>query len=321
MADVVVFGASGFIGTRLVARLAGEGRRVRAYDLKPPRRRLDGVAYDVLDVRRPMNPSLAAGAEVIYNLAAVHQTPGHPPHEYYETNVLGALNGVALARAVDCPTIVFTSSISVYAPTEDIVTEDTAPDPASDYGRSKLMAEAIHRQWLETAAPSHRLVVVRPGVVFGPGEGGNYTRLAAALRRGAFAYPGRKTTIKSGGHVDELIAAIAFALSRSDREITFNYAYPCESTAEDIVRAFAEVAGFRSRIPTVPLPLLLAAASGFEAAAVLGVKTPIHRERVMKLVRSTRIAPGWLLRNGYEFSTDLRSALAQWRDETDGRFV
>lgn len=321
MADVVVFGASGFIGTRLVARLAGEGCRVRAYDLKPPRRRLDNVEYGVLDVRRPMDPTVAAGAQVIYNLAAVHQTPGHPAHEYYETNVFGALNAVALARSVDCPTIVFTSSISVYAPTEDLITEETPPNPASDYGRSKLMAEAVHRQWLEAAAPSHRLVVVRPGVVFGPGEGGNYTRLAGALRRGAFAYPGRKTTIKSGGHVDELIAAIAFALARPEREITFNYAYPRESTAEDIVQAFAEVAGFRSRVPTVPLGLLLAAAGAFEAASVVGLKTPIHRERVMKLVRSTRVAPGWLVRNGYAFSTDLRSALTQWRDETGGRFV
>jgi nucleoside-diphosphate-sugar epimerase len=321
MTDVVVFGASGFIGTRLVARLAGEGRRVRAYDLQAPRRRLGGVEYGVLDVRRPMAPAVAAGAQVIYNLAAVHQTPGHPAHEYYDTNVFGALNVAALARAIDCPTIVFTSSISVYAPTEDLVTEDTAPDPASDYGRSKLMAEGIHRQWLETAPPSHRLVVVRPGVVFGPGEGGNYTRLAGALRRGAFAYPGRRTTIKSGGHVDELISAIAFALSRPDREITFNYAYPQESTAEDIVRAFADVAGFRSRVPTVPLALLIAAAGVFEAAAAIGFKTPVHRARVMKLVRSTRIAPGWLLRNGYAFTTDLRSALAQWRDETGGRFV
>ena len=112
-----------------------------------------------------------------------------------------------------------------------------------------------------------------------------------ALRRGAFAYPGRRTTIKSGGHVDELVSAIAFALSRPEREITFNYAYPQESTAEDIVRTFGEVAGFRTKVPTVPLGLLLAAAGVFEAAAAVGLKTPIHRARVMKLVRSTRIAP------------------------------
>jgi len=320
MTVAVVLGASGFIGTRLVARLAGEGVTVRACDLAPPRRRIDGVDYAVIDVRKPIPVSVAAGAEVIYNLAAVHQTPGHDPEEYYETNVFGALNTVALARASGCPTIVFTSSISVYGPTEAVITEASPPAPASDYGRSKLMAEAIHRQWLETAAPSSRLVVVRPGVVFGPGEGGNYTRLARALRRGLFAYPGRKTTVKSGGHVDELLSAIAFALTKPDREITFNYAYPDESTTQDIVRAFADTAGFKARPMVAPIGLLLAAAGVFELGAAVGLKTPIHRERVMKLVRSTRIAPTWLTQNGYRFGTDLRRALEQWRDETDGRF-
>jgi nucleoside-diphosphate-sugar epimerase len=320
MTVAVVLGASGFIGTRLVARLAGEGLAVRAYDRAPPRRKVEGVQYGVLDVRQPIDPALGAGADVIYNLAAVHQTPGHEPHEYYETNVLGALNTVALARAVGCPIIVFTSSISVYGPTEQVVTEASPPAPASDYGRSKLMAEAIHRQWLQTSPPSHRLVVVRPGVVFGPGEGGNYTRLARMLRRGVFVYPGRRDTIKSGGHVDELLAALAFAISRPDREITFNYAYPDESTTADIVRVFGETAGFRAWSPTAPLPLLLAAAWIFERAAALGLKTPIHRERVMKLVRSTRIAPVWLLDNGYPFASDLKRALESWRDETIGRF-
>jgi nucleoside-diphosphate-sugar epimerase len=313
-------GASGFVGTRLVARLAGEGARVRAYDLAPPRRTLPGVEYGVLDVRRPIDPAAAAGAQVIYNLAAIHTTPGHPAHEYYETNVFGALNTVALARAIDCPTIVFTSSISIYGPTEDLVTEASPPAPTTHYGRSKLMAEQIHRQWLAAVPQSNRLVVVRPGVIFGPGERGNYTRLARALRRGGFAYPGRKTTIKSGGHVDELLSTFAFALARPEREITFNFAYPDESTTEDIVRVFSEVAGFRAQVPTVPLGLLLFAASGFELAAAMGLKTPIHRERVMKLVRSTRITPAWLNGAGYAFATDLRKALESWRDETNGRF-
>jgi nucleoside-diphosphate-sugar epimerase len=320
MKDAVVLGASGFVGTRLVARLAGEGVRVRAYDLVPPRQVLPGVDYGLVDVRQAMDPATAAGAQIIYNLAAIHTTPGHLAHEYYEANVFGALNAVGLARAVDCPTIVFTSSISIYGPGEDLVTEKDAPAPTTEYGRSKLMAEQIYRQWLQTSPDSHRLVVARPGVIFGPGEGGNYTRLARALRRGAFAYPGRRTTIKSGGHVDELLSTFAFALARPDRDITFNFAYPEESTTEDIVRTFAEVAGFGGQVPTVPLGLLLVAAGAFEVAASMGLKTSIHRERVMKLVRSTRIAPGWLIGAGYAFNTDLRGALESWRDETNGRF-
>ena len=65
---------------------------VRALDIKPPRERLDGVEYHIADIREPIAAALGSGAEVIYNLAAVHRTPGHPDNEYYDTNVAGALN-------------------------------------------------------------------------------------------------------------------------------------------------------------------------------------------------------------------------------------
>lgn len=318
--SAVVFGGSGFIGTRLVNDLAGRQTPTLSVDIAPERQRVANAAYAVGDVRAPLDPALGKGAKAIYNLAAVHRTPGHPPQEYYDTNVRGALNVTALAEACDIRTIVFTSSISVYGPSEEIIDESSPLRPVSDYGRSKMMAETIHRQW-QARSPDRRLIVVRPGVVFGPGEDGNYTQLSKALKRGLFAYPGRKTTIKSGGYVGELVNAVRFAVEKGERETTFNFAYPDASTTEDIVRAFGEVAGFRDTYPVIPIPLMLAAATPFEVLNAFGIRNRIHRDRIWKLVQSTRIAPTWLLKNGYRFETDLRSALSQWRDETDGAFT
>lgn len=315
----VVIGASGFIGTRLVRRLTQQGQAVVAVDIAAPREQLAGVDYVTADVRHPLDPQIGAGAEVLYNLAAVHRTPGHPAHEYFETNGLGAGHVTALAAASDIPLIVFTSSISVYGPAEEVRTEASPPSPTSDYGRSKLIAEMIHQMWLK-AAPDRRLITVRPGVVFGPGEQGNYSTLASALQRGIFVYPGRRDTVKSGGHVDELIRTLEFAVARQDREILFNFAFPEASTTQDIVAAFSRVLNRPFRPFTAPLPALLLAARLFEAANALGARTPIHRERVMKLVRSTRIAPQWLLAHGYGFELDLMSSLDHWAQETDGRF-
>lgn len=315
----VVTGASGFIGTRLVRRLAHQGRSVVAIDIAPPREQVAGVTYITADVRQPLDPQIGAGAQVLYNLAAVHRTPGHPAHEYYETNVLGAGRVTTLAEACRIPLLVFTSSISVYGLTEELRSEASPPAPASDYGRSKLMAELIHQMWMR-AAPDRRLVTVRPGVVFGPGERGNYTTLASALRKGVFFYPGRRDTVKSGGHVDELLRCLEFAAAREEPEILFNFAFPQESTTADIVAAFGRVTGQPRRPMTAPLAPLLLIAGLFEVAAAAGLKTPIHRERVMKLVHSTRIAPAWLLANGYEFELDLARALGDWAQETGGRF-
>lgn len=320
--NAIVTGASGFIGTRLVARLAREGRYgvVRAIDIEPPREKDPGVEYLTLDVRQPLPDSAGRGVSIIYNLAAVHRTPGHPPGEYYETNIEGALNVTDLARRCGANTIVFTSSISVYGPSEKVITEASPLEPTSHYGRSKRMAERLHRVWRE-ADPARRLITVRPGVVFGPGERGNYTRLANALRAGYFVYPGRKDTVKSGGYVDELLNTFDFALKRNEADILYNFAYPDESTTEDIVATYVAVGKFRSMQFIVPAPLLIAAAMGFEVLNAVGLKNSIHRERVQKLMHSTRIRPAWLEGAGYTFQTNLESALKLWSAETKGAFA
>ena len=317
---VLVTGASGFIGTRLVRQLHANGASTIAVDIQPPRERLDRVLYETWDVREPAPHRLATPLSRIYNLAAVHRTPGHPTHEYYETNILGATNVAELAEHTSADTIVFTSSISVYGPSEELLNEHSPLEPVSAYGRSKRLAETIHQGWRKRS--NHRkLIIVRPGVVFGPGERGNYSYLARALARGVFFYPGRQDTIKSGGYVDELLKTFDFALAQSDAEVVYNFAYPDHSTTADIVAAFAEVCSFKARYATLPVAPLYAIASLFEIADQLGLRNPIHRERILKLVRSTRIEPGWLKSRGYEFGSDLRHALAAWRDETHGAFI
>jgi hypothetical protein len=65
----------------------------------------------------------------------------------------------------------------------------------------------------------------------------------------------------------------------------------------------------------------MAAAQAFEIAGRFGLRTWINRERVLKLVNSTKVRPQWLIDNGYPFHSDLRSALMAWKAETDGAFV
>ena len=317
----IVLGASGFIGTRLIRQLTAEREYsvVRAVDIAPPRERLDSVEYHLLDVREPLPPALGEGASRLYNLAAIHRTPGHPTNEYYDTNIGGALNATDLAVKSGINQIVFASSISVYGPSEELLDERSPLRPISAYGRSKRFAEEIHRRWKEGES-GRRLVIVRPGVVFGPGERGNYTNLVRALKRGVFVYPGRRDVVKSGGYVDELLGAINYAVGRPDPYVLFNFAYPTASTTEDIVKTFSEVMGCRTNYPTIPTTPMLAVAAVFEGLNSAGLRNPIHRERIMKLSLSTRISPGWLLANGYSFKTNLRSALERWSKETDSRF-
>ena len=291
-----------------------------ALDIVQPNTRLPGVEYHTHDVRQPIPIKWGRNCRTLYNFAAIHRTPGHAEHEYYDTNTRGAFSAAALADLCNIPTVVFTSSISVYGPSEETLTESSPTSAVSAYGRSKLIAEMIHQQWA-TNGPGRQLVIVRPGVIFGPGEGGNYSLLSRSLRRGYFFYPGRRDTIKSGGYVDELLDTFEFTIAKRENYILYNFAYPAMSTTQEIVQTFDEVAGYGKAHLTLPLPALLFIARMFEIASALGLKNGIHRERVMKLVQSTRVSPAWLEANGYKFKTDLKSALTLWRDETDGRFV
>ena len=81
----------------------------------------------------------------VFNFAAVHRTPGHEDHEYFETNINGAENVVAFAEKYNRKKIVFTSSIAPYGAAEEEKFETTLETPNTAYGISKLVAEKIHR--------------------------------------------------------------------------------------------------------------------------------------------------------------------------------
>lgn len=314
-----VFGGSGFIGGHLVASLARAGASVVVADLQPPDDLPPGARFELVDVREPIALEPPVTDSLVFNLAAVHRTPGHPDHEYFETNVAGARNVTAFCARGGVSSLFFTSSISVYGPTEEPRVEASPPAPTSAYGRSKLEAEGIHRAWVaEDGDGDRRLVVVRPAAVFGPGENGNFTRLARGLRKGFFLYPGRKDTLKACGYVDDLIGSLFFMWGAADPVVTYNYGYAEPPTLEAICAAFHEVGGLpapRGVIPTAPMLAVARLLSAF------GLKT-FDPERVRKLVASTNIRAEELNRRGFPYETDLRSAIARWRDaDPPGEFV
>ncbi|PTW55765.1 nucleoside-diphosphate-sugar epimerase [Breoghania corrubedonensis] len=319
----IVFGGAGFIGTHLLEHLVAQGHHARVVcaDIRDPKRAVAGVEYLTCDVRETIDAQALGAASIVYNLAAVHTTPGYEDWEYYWTNVLGATHVCDYARAAGCQTMVFTSSISVYGPCEEPKDETGLLEPNSAYGRSKYQAEEIHRAW-RRAGEGRTLRIARPAVVFGPGEGGNFTRLAALLKKGRMVYPGRKETIKACGYVGELIRMFDFALARGEAEIIFNFAYRERYTTEDICNAFRRVADFKAPLGVIPLPVMMAGGLAFEVLGLLGKKTSVNRARVMKLVHSTNVVPGVLPAMGYEYETDLEEALRRWQAaDPSGEFV
>ena len=256
-------------------------------------------------------------------LAAVHRTPGHADSEYFSTNLGGAEHVVAFCEREHVPVLWFTSSIAVYGPCEEPKRECNRPAPNSAYGLSKLKAEAIYQAW-QSGDSVRRLVIVRPAAVFGPGERGNFTRLARSLRSGMFFYAGRRDTIKSCGYVEDLVDSLFFMEQSGVGTSLYNFCYPQRYTIEDICRAMAEVGRTRHPRGTVPVGLLLVAAWMFGLAEKILPSSGLgfHPERVYKLFRSTNIIPERLMQAGFVMPGVLKDGLTRWYEaEPKGEFV
>jgi nucleoside-diphosphate-sugar epimerase len=323
----LVIGGSGFIGMHTLRALKRDGRyaKVVSLDIAEPSERIDGFEYVIHDCRKPIPTDLADAETDIYNLPALRTFPGHPDEEYFETNYGTSERIIDLAEATGVRTIVFTSTMSVYATGDEPKTEDSPIDPGNAYGASKVKGEALHRQWL-AGADDRKLVICRPAVIFGYRDNGNFTRLANALRSGYFVFVGRSDTIKSAGYVTDLADTFLFALDKlaenGGRDVLYNFAYPERLTIRRIVDAFCQVGGYPRVRMVLPPWLLNAAALPFEALNAVGVKNPIHRKRLTKLYESTNIVPKWLEDQNFPFRTDIVSALEEWKAESPGgRFI
>jgi len=257
--------------------------------------------------------------DLVANLAAVHREPGHKPHEYFATNILGAENVCAWTEQVDCRRIIFTSSIAPYGPTENEKDESALPVPVTPYGASKLAAEKIHIAW-QRGARDRRLLIVRPGVVFGPGEGGNLTRLVRAVLGWYFFYMGNRQTRKAGGYVKELCHTLTWVMERQAAQdigtVLFNFTMDPAPTVEEYVQTVCQVAGVRRFVPALPYAFFLGASYPIEALSFpFGIQQPISPVRIRKLVHSNNIVPTYLRKAGYQYRYTLTHALTDWYRE------
>ncbi len=110
----------------------------------------------------------------------------------------------------------------MYGPTETAIDEDSIQAPVSPYGISKLCCELALEAWL-AADMDRRLIVVRPGVIYGPEDPGNIGRLINAIKKRRFAFPGSKTIRKSYGYIEGLLDSFEFAMKLPNRTLTYNY--------------------------------------------------------------------------------------------------
>ncbi|MDX2196349.1 MAG: NAD(P)-dependent oxidoreductase [Cytophagales bacterium] len=315
MSACLIFGGSGYIGTHMAQYLLQHNIFTTIYiaDIKPSS--LAGnpnIIFYFADVRKPLSKApIHHPIDWIFNIAAIHREPGHSDHEYFDTNVNGAKNVCYFAQIIGCNNIFFTSSISPYGPTAHATTENDMLCPNTPYGVSKMQAEYIHRLWQCAGVPAKRLIIARPGVIYGPGDPGNILRMITAIKKGYFFLPGSGQIRKSYGYIYGLCASVVFTMKQDKPTVIYNYVEKYTENLTSMIQIIKEVTGSRAITWHIPMPILIAI-SKILHAVYPGIKG-IHPVRVRKVARPTHIVPQYLIDSGFVFEYDFKTSLVHWR--------
>jgi nucleoside-diphosphate-sugar epimerase len=207
-----VTGGSGFIGARLLRRLAADGISARALA------RSEASASKVAELgAEPVRGDLgdpaamatgAAGCDVTFHLAAVVADWG--PHEEFERgnvdgtrNALEASRRAGVGRFVHCGT---EAAILAGQPLDGAdESEPLRPDSPALYSATKARAEALVR---EANGDGIETVVLRPRFVWGAGDTTLLPEIAAAVKAGRFAWIGGGTHRTSITHVENVVQGL-----------------------------------------------------------------------------------------------------------------
>ncbi len=217
---VFLTGGTGFIGRVVARRLRDRGDDVVAYVRNADKaQKLVDMGCEIAVGSIVETPSLTTameGADAVIHAAGVYQI-GVPPEDrpaMYEGNVTATERVLDAAVAVNASRIVYVSTVGAFGNTEGKVVDETHVHKGryvSYYDETKHLAHLAAEQRIADGAP---IVIVQPGVVYGPGD---HSPFAAAVdlflkgRMPAVAFPEQGF---SAAHVEDVAAGIVAALEK-----------------------------------------------------------------------------------------------------------
>ena len=212
---LLVTGASGFIGGSLCRSLAGSGHEVLAYMRRAPERELPSDQELCLgDLANPNTlASAARGCEVIIHAAGVVD-PKSDSRTLGWTHVAGTENAMNAAKAASCRHFVYIScaDVTLHDGDRSFWNEDqTASQLLGEHARTKLDAEDLVRV---SGAKGFRTTVLRPALVWGPGDHRHLHRWQAEADRGGIRLVAGGKKLMATTYVRNLAHAVDCALAR-----------------------------------------------------------------------------------------------------------
>ena len=265
MMKVLVTGASGFLGSTLVRALAARGDAVTALVRETskcaalagcPVTRVIGDVQDKDSLARATR-----GHDIVFHCAGRVADWG-PRQEFYRVNVEGTGNLLEASRSAGIRHFIHISSLVVLGVPRSMPVNETAPYAARafhPYIETKILAERLVLEYYN----KYRLpiTIIRPGIIWGPGDTTIFPRLEQLARKKLLAFIGRGTNVLCLSYIGNLVAALlqAAAVEQPDGQI-YSIADEEQITSRTFFVALAEALGLPPPAIAVPFFALNAAA-------------------------------------------------------------
>ena len=289
---VLVTGAAGFLGKAIVKRLQQGPFEIRAF-VRPGRVIDDSVDFggEIFEGDICEETALEAaldGVDAVVHAAALVATSGSW-ESFAEANIRATQKLIKIAGRKKVGRIVHISSLSVYAVPENNISidEDSSYESESNgrgaYSRSKLAADRLALHEAKKGAP---VVVLRPGLLYGPGK-------KPPLARQSFAVAGFRLLLARPGYqlpmsyVENVADAVALALE-APNAVGHAYTIVDENISQkEYLSLYRSASGQDLKAIYLPVPLVASAARVAEKVLALArKKSPVTYHQVRRATDS-----------------------------------
>jgi nucleoside-diphosphate-sugar epimerase len=217
---------------------------------------------------------------------------------------------------------IFTSTVSVYGPSQVPLAESSPRRPINPYGRSKAKAEDLFEEF-GRRRPEASIGILRPSVVFGPGNppDTNIFRLVDSIWKRRFIMVGDGQTPKATSYITNVVAATMFLANLLQQRnapglLRFNYVDDPLLSTGDLVRMIRARMGRTGMQPRVPLRFARPTARVMDVLANLTRRDlPITSARINKFCTPTAFDGSAIRKAGFRQPVAIEDAIDRTLDD------
>lgn|SRR5574341_1222236 len=210
-------GATGFLGNALAQQLRAAGHEVHA-SIRNPKKANDlqslGVKLFTGDVTNKESMRAAMqGVDGVFHVAGWYKIGTRDKSDGEKVNVQGTRNVLELMQELSIPRGVYTSTLAVNSDTRGQLVDESyrfTGKHISEYDRTKAVAHDIAKQFIEEGLP---LIIVMPGVTYGPGDTSTLRRNFIDFLQGRLPVIPAKTAL-CFAHVDDIAHGHILAMEK-----------------------------------------------------------------------------------------------------------